>query len=199
MTVVIYQQAVDSGVIYRVTNRLSGTWHGEDTHQIPSSRWTPEMKAILTKQKLEVNKKPTSTQILLYGWVLIALFIIPALGLSYNEYRSTANSNKKEVLMHKAAHNPQANDLYFGGYGITPEDGSIRTGYAWIKVVDVQGDSLTVQLGTDNGYKEEILSRNYNSSIFDATRYRVGGRLEHGLLQFTSKNNGLTFIFMDSK
>lgn len=199
MTMIIYQEEIDSGVLFRVTNRLSCTFYGADSVQIPASRWTAEMKAVFKEQKRGVTKRPTSTKILFYGWVLIALIIIPTIGLAYNGYRDMVKNNNRKALMHEAKNNPLVNDLYFGGYSITPEEGPIRTGYAWIKVVEVAGDSISIQLSTDNGYKNEVLPKNYNSSIFEPTIYRVGGDLEHGLLQFSSKNSDITFLFMDSK
>lgn len=193
----IYQLHTDSGFIYAVTKRLTGSIYCNSCKQeIENVLWTPEMEAWLDKAKQNATiEKPYKKFSIIYKALITFLIIFFSVITYFGVSMYFENQGKQAILK-----NPTVNDKFLVSHGIRKSYSETEDlGISWATIRKVKADTLFIQFNTKVLQIQDVNGASAPSDGYDGKTYKVSKKImtdKERFTEFDKKHLGLNGAFI---
>lgn len=193
----IYQLHTDSGFIYAVTKRLTGSIYCKSCNsEIENVLWTPEMETSYDKAIQNVTiEKPYKKFSIIYKALLAFLLIFFSVITYYAVSMYFENSTKQEILK-----NPVVNDKFLVSHSVRKTYSDTEDlGISWATIRKVNGDTLFIQFNTKVLQIQDVNGASTPNEGFDGKTYKVSKTIlasKKHFTEFDKKHMGLNAAYI---
>jgi len=169
--ITIYQKHIDTGWIYNVTNKLSGTAYCTSCNtEIPNVQWTPEIESAFEKLKAEAYvEKPSKKFSLIYKLLLVFIALM-VLGIGYALFKAKSIADEKQAILN----NPTINNKILVSHTVRESMSKFNDlGNSWAVIKKVSGDTIFIQFHETKLDIEEINGATAPTSGYNGKVYKI--------------------------
>jgi len=169
--ITIYQKHIDTGWIYTVTNKLSGTAYCKSCNtEIPNVQWTPEIEAAFEKLKAEAYiEKPSKKYSLGFKGLLVFIALM-ILGIGYALFSAKAATDEKKAIIE----NPTPDNKLLIHQQVRESMSKFNDlGNSWAVIRKVVGDTIVIQFHKEKLPLGELSDAKAPASGYDGEIYNI--------------------------
>lgn len=167
-----YQLHSDSGLIYRVTKKISASVYCTSCNSnIPNVKWTPELENHFDTRKHSIKiEKPTKTYSNTYKFILIFIASLLLIASYFILASYLKNQVKKDII-----HNPKIGDVFFTSYAFRLSLAEYdRHGFTWTRIIGMDSDTLVLQFHHNKNITKadhiDLSRENFNGRIIKVSK-----------------------------
>ncbi len=196
--ITVYQKHIDTGLIYKVTKKLSGTAYCSSCYtDLPNVKWTTEIENAFEHLKTEAPiEKPYAKWSLAFK-LLLGFLAIAFIAISIAIYSLYAKNNSIQQIID----NPSANNKLLISHTVREDYTKTQdNGNKWAVIRRVEGDTIVIQFHKDKVLLEEINDSKAPATGYDGPIYKIKKsefQKKKRVTEYHEKNNmGLNYAYI---
>lgn len=169
--IIIYQKHIDTGLVYNITNKLSGTAYCTNCNtEIPNVQWTPEIETVFEKLKAESQIETPGKKYSIIFKALLTFLAFVTLGIGYALYSAKTTEDDKRAILN----NPTMNNKLLIQHQVRESLSKFNDlGNSWAIIRNVTGDTIIIQMHTEKISLDQLNGAKAPTSGYDGQLYKI--------------------------